>query len=86
MPENYLADAPLAKALDTANATLDTWQAAKDAPPSWQPPVIYDVAIDRHRLATQADIDSIMKNLNRLSQLYSGILRAFRDAGGEARL
>lgn len=46
----------------------------------WTPPLIYDAGIDARRIATQADIDTILQQLNILGSLYGDVKKAVESA------
>ena len=37
----------------------------------WKPPVVYEPSHDRHRIATQADVDNMERTIRVLGQCYS---------------
>ena len=41
----------------------------------WKPPLIYDVAVDRHRIATQEDIDRMQAAIDVLQSFYTTVKR-----------
>jgi len=45
----------------------------------WTPPTIYDVFNDKTRIATQADIDRLERNLKLLREFYTSVTKQARE-------
>ena len=88
MSEKFLADEPLNRAFDAAQANLDHWHTQPDtsAVANWQPPVIYDYITDRHRVVTQDDVDELVHARRMLGELITGLQGAVRLIGGDLQL
>lgn len=62
----------------TRIADLPLVEVSSKNPPEfngWKPPIIYDIAIDAFRLATQADIDNFME----MTKAYGQIRQHLKD-------
>lgn len=45
----------------------------------WKPPIIYDYATDKARIATQADIDALQHQVQTLAQMLGSVESAVND-------
>lgn len=48
--------------------------------PMWTPPTIYDIRVDRHRIATQEDVDRLVRENEELRRVYSVVGRSIDEA------
>jgi hypothetical protein len=46
----------------------------------WTPPIVYDLATDTRRIATQADVDSMQEQLRVLGGFYTNTRREIEAA------
>jgi hypothetical protein len=51
----------------------------------WTPPVVYDIVNDRHRVATQEDIDSLERQIAVFRALFVQVREAVRTVESAAR-